>query len=230
MGIFNSAANQKKIDDLQTKVKELESKLKTEEEEITVRKLPKEPYKKLLIWSAPSRVFIRRERAWFVKIAAIAILAIIIAALFKDILVIILICVLVLITYLLAIIPPEKVKHEITTRGIKTVGTLYKWSDLKDFWISIKYNKKVLYVTTKMNFPHRLTLLLDQITDKEIIQLLSKYIDYKDFEGKQGWLSTLNDGVNIPIERYRSTFYKSDTAKYIPGKTKEKDSRKGKLI
>jgi hypothetical protein len=157
--------------------------------------------KTLLEWSAPSRVFKKRDKEYFTTIASIAVLIAIILLFFKEWLLIMVIVAMVFVTYVMATVPPEQVEHQITTLGIKTGGKNYDWEDLKRFWLSEKHNQKILYIDTKIRFPKRLILLLGETNEAEVKKMLSDYLSYE--EPEKTWMDNAGDWLtkNIPLEK-----------------------------
>lgn len=201
----------KKIEELKKKIEQLENEIqRSKQGEVKEKKIEKKekfvPMKILYAWKAPSRVFIPRDRVWFLTVGAIALVFILFFAFLLDYVVILVICVIVLIAFLLASVPPEKVEHQITTRGVKSFDTMYKWKDLKSFWIAQKHGLKLLYIDTKLRFPGRLLMLMKSRDEIKIIKHLRKFIDFKEFEEKQGWLSRVSDGEIIDPEKYLKSF------------------------
>jgi hypothetical protein len=198
----------KKINELQKKIAKLEKELergKKEEKGDGKEKKEKKtfiPMKILYSWEAPSRIFVPRDKAWFLKVAAVALLFVLFFAFLQDFIVILVICVMVLVTFLLASIPPDKVEHQITSKGIISIDVLYRWKDLKDFWVAEKFGYKVVYIKTKIEFPSRLMLVIKAKEEMKIVGLLLDKLEFAEYSKKQDWLSKVADGTMINPERY----------------------------
>ncbi len=209
-------STKKDISNLKKKIEELEKEIEQKEgnKEDKKKKLSSKraesvkkdgklvPFKVLLKWKAPVRVFMARDKAWFLKVAIVALLLIIFFAFLQDFIIILVVCVMVLITFLLASIPPEKVTHQITSYGIKSMDKLYKWKELEEFYVAEKLGQKILYVKTKMRFPSRLVLVINRKDELKIVEILINYLDYKEYEEKQSWISKISDGVTINPDKY----------------------------
>jgi len=158
--------------------------LKTEK----VEKKPVEEVKKpvelksLLKWQAAVRPFKKRDREYYTTIAAIVFLLAVILLFLKEWLLIAVMVALMFVAYVLATVPPEKVEHEITTRGVVTGGKTYKWGDLKGFWFSKKWKETILHIETKLSFPGRLMMLLGGADEKKIKEILQKQMEYEEPE------------------------------------------------
>ncbi|MFC1780482.1 hypothetical protein ACFLY9_02200 [Patescibacteria group bacterium] len=199
-----------KIDDLKKKIADLEKEIGNVKngKEKEVRKEPEKfiPLKILFKWSAAERVYVQRDKPWFLKIAVIALLLILFFAFLQDFMVILVICIIVLIAFLLGSIPPRKVEHKISNKGIESIDKLYKWDELKDFWIAEKGGSRILYVTSKLRFPSRLVMLIGIKDEETIVKLLGEKIDYREFEEKQGWITKATDGEMVNPVKYSHLF------------------------
>ncbi|MBN2016329.1 hypothetical protein JW766_05885 [Candidatus Dojkabacteria bacterium] len=197
-----------KINELKNRISELEKQIK-EQGEKGPEKEPAdsfEPLKILLAWKAPARIFVQRDKPWFLKIAIIALFIILFFAFLQDFFVILVVCITVLVAFLLASIPPQTVEHRLTNKGIYSIDTMYKWDDLKEFCIAEKTNRKVLYVATKLTFPSRLVILIHDKDEENIVRMIGEKLTYKTTEEKQGWVSKVTDGMIIQPEKYAHLF------------------------
>ncbi len=207
MGILNSNNNSKELDDLKSKIADLESQLDGKPKQI-------EQLKVLYTWTSPERIFVARDKPWFLKISIVFLIIILILAFMGQLVLIILCIALMMLIFALASFPPMEVTHEITNKGIRTIGKLYTWSELSSFWFSRKYDFAILNVDTKLNFPARLLLLLpykrmkmagevEAIYSSEIEDIktvLGNYLEMKiseDDNKKQGRISKLTEGEII---------------------------------
>lgn len=191
------------------KGKKKEKEVEAEKKEVKMVKKKKEgfvPTKTLVKWKAFSRVFVKRDKAWFLKVAIVGLLFILIAAFLQDFLVILVISVLVLIVFLLGSVPPDEVKHKITNKGIRSIGKLYKWEDMEEFWVAIKNNQRILYIKTNVRTTPKLVLLIPRRLERKIVKLVGQRLDYKDIGKKQGWLSKISDGEYVPAKKYYDLF------------------------
>ncbi|MBU1084790.1 hypothetical protein KKB06_00360 [Patescibacteria group bacterium] len=132
--------------------------------------------KSLLKWQAVVRPFKKRDRDYYTTIAAIVFLLAVILLFLKEWLLIAVLVALMFVAYVLATVEPEETDHEITTRGVVTGGRNYPWGDLKAFWFSKKWKDTILNIDTNLKFPGRLMMLIGDKTEKQIKDILSKYI------------------------------------------------------
>src|SRR3989344_3340584 len=123
----------------------------------------------LVSWRAPGRPFKRRDKEYYTTIGAIVVLVAIILLFLKEWLLIAVMIALAFVAYVLASVPPEEAKHELTNKGIRTGDKLYRWHELWRFWVEDKWRQKMLVVETRLKFPRRLLLMLGD-TDEELVK------------------------------------------------------------
>jgi len=131
--------------------------------------------KTLLEWEAPVRPFKKKDKEYFTTILAIVFLLAVILIFLKEWLLIAVIIALTFVVYVMGTIPPENVRHKITTRGIFTGSKNYQWEQLRRFWFGEKYGQKILYVEN-FGFPRVLMMLLGQTDKAKVKAVLSDYL------------------------------------------------------
>jgi len=193
------------LEKLQQEVERLKSKISEEE---TGKKPQTLATEVLYRWTVPSRIFRKKDRRWFVSIAFVILVFIILFAFLQDILPILVLVTLMFVLYLLGTVEPSDATHEITNKGIQTMNKLFKWENLKDFWFCRQDEWLKVYSDTSLQFPGRLIMLLKPSDDKKVFNLLKESLPYKEIE-KQDWLSRINDGEYIPLEVYMPKMEKS---------------------
>src|SRR3989344_7191475 len=135
------------------------------------REEPKEE-RLLLSWRAAGRPFKRRDREYYTTIGAIVFLVAIILLFLKEWLLIAVMIALAFVAYVLASVPPEETKHELTNKGIRTGDKLYRWQELWRFWIEEKWRQKMLVVETRYKFPRRVLLMLGEAGEEVVKRTL----------------------------------------------------------
>jgi hypothetical protein len=147
-----------------------------------IKKPPKELLREeetLLEWEAPSRPFKRRGKEYFTTIGAIVVLLIMICAFLRELLLIGVVLAFAFVLYVLATIPPGKVKNKITTKGIVSAGHTYSWDKLTLFWFSEAYEQKILNLKTSLGFPGQVLLLLGKTEEDRVKKTLSAYLKFE---------------------------------------------------
>ena len=139
------------------------------------REEPKEE-RVLVSWRAAGRPFKRRDREYYTTIGAIVFLVAIILLFLKEWLLIAVMIALAFVAYVLASVPPEETKHELTNKGIRTGEKLYRWQELWRFWIEEKWRQKMLVVETRYKFPRRLLLMLGEADEELVKRTLKEYL------------------------------------------------------
>lgn len=204
-----------KIDELRKKIEQLEKEIAKDKEKKnqSLKKslesthfIPKEIFYK---WKSPIRYFVKRDRPWFVKASVVALTLIIVAAFFQDVMLVLTISVISLLLFLLATVKPDDVTHELSNKGITTMGKFYKWEDLKDFYVCKKYSQKIVFVSTNLKIPGRISFLVNDGTEeKKVVKIIGKFLDYAEIPEKQSWLNRLTEGDIVNPDVYLSLYKK----------------------
>ena len=177
----------------------VEGKAKLKEDPVQKKKVVQNI--KLFEWSAPERYQIKLQSKNFLIIVVISLLFIsLLAVLGKYYLIAAIISVLFVI-YAAGSTKPLIAKHKITARGIETVGKLYEWYMLEDFYFCKKGNMYTLLVQTKLNFPKALVLLCNEKDKDPIFVILQKKLLYRDIRKKLSKVDVLSFGEYVPLER-----------------------------
>jgi hypothetical protein len=138
---------------------------------------PMKPMKEevILEWSSPSRPFKKRNRQFFSTIGIIALLISLILFFAGQVLIIAVVISVVFLGYVLATVPPDTIKHRITTYGINSDGILYYWEELGRFWFDTKLGQQLVSIETD-RFPIRIVLLLGDQPEELIRDILSEVL------------------------------------------------------
>lgn len=149
-----------------------EKQEKIEPQAVVVRR---EPERDLVVWTAPSRPFKRRDRQFFVTIFASAGIISLIIFLAEGIMPVILIITLVFLYYILSTVPPENVEYKITTKGIKIADNLTDWHLINNFWFGRRLNSDMLFFNV-FKIPGRIELVINPEIKEELKKEISAYI------------------------------------------------------
>lgn len=135
--------------------------------------------KTLLEWVSPARVFFPKGKKYFSNLGLIILIAGIVLIFFKEFTIVVVILALAFVSYALSTVPPERLKHKITTQGLVSGEHSYFWKDLKDFWVVDVNGVPVLQIDTNLRFPGRLFLLIEKPADKDLlVKTLSAYLPF----------------------------------------------------
>jgi len=162
--------------------------------------LQPQPEELLVEWTAPVRPFKKRNRQYYVTIAALVLLVSLILFLAGQFLFIAVVLAFAFVNYVLSAVPPENIVNHITTYGIRTDNALYPWEEMKRFWYTEKYGSILLHVEIA-RFPHHLTLLLGDLKKEQLTPILSQIIiegapQPTSFDKAANWIQE-----NIPLEK-----------------------------
>lgn len=126
-------------------------------------------------WSAPSRPHKQRQRKYFGTIAIFVVLIGLILFFLSQFLLIGVVIAIAFLVYVLEMVPPGMVDHQITTFGIRVEKTLYYWDELGFFWFGQRYGQKMVHVEVA-RFPWRLTMMLGNVPEDDLKTLLSQVL------------------------------------------------------
>lgn len=153
----------------------------------------------ILEWDALSRPFKQRSRQFFSTLVIIVILVSLILFFAGQFIPIAVIVALAFLAYILSVIPPTFVRHQITTFGLRVEDNLYYWEELGRFWFTEKYGQPILHIEVD-RFPGRLTLLLGQQKVEDMREIFSEILleqqpEATFFDKAAAWLEN-----KIPLE------------------------------
>lgn len=143
-----------------------------------------DPVKTLLSWVAPSRPFRKKDRSYYITIAIIVALLILISLLAKEIILIGVLLAFTFVVYVLAFIPPEDIEYKISTQGVTIGDHFYFWTDLDSFWFSQKEGCQIVHILTNLHFPGQLLLMLGDKSENEVKNVLAKYLPFSEIAPK----------------------------------------------
>lgn len=159
----------------------------------------------LLEWSSSSWPFKKRTREFYRTVGALIFLLSVILFFFQEFLLIGLILATFFAFYVLSSVPPEQMKHKITTLGVETANIFHRWEVLHEFWFDERYGEKIVVIRTLLPFPTHLQMLLGDISPDKIQKALADHLPYKEkiektwLDNAAAWLSK-----NIPLEKASS--------------------------
>jgi hypothetical protein len=214
-GIFGSGdvAREAQIRDLQKQIEDLKSKLDEKKQEelpkqYRLAKALSEESKILFKWSAPARVYVKRNRQWYWTVALVVLAIVVLLAFFQQLALIAAVIAFMFVIYVVSTVPPGDIEYRLTDHGVE-IGdvkkpedmTAYTWEQIDTFWFSFKQNREVLNLDMKIAFPNRLALLFGRTDRKRIVDTLQEKLPYKAApKRKPGWLERATDGIYIPFE------------------------------
>lgn len=135
----------------------------------------KELEKDLLVWTAPSRPFKRRDKQFYLTTISIAGIVCLILFLAEGAMPVILIISLIFLYYVLSTVEPEKIEYKITNKGIKVGDKRTIWQFLGRFWFSQRHDSLLLILETGF-LPGRMELVINSEIKENIKNILKDYL------------------------------------------------------
>jgi hypothetical protein len=135
--------------------------------------------KDLVIWSAPSRPFKRRNKDFYVTVIAMAAVTGIVLFLIEGWLPVILVISLVFLFYVMATVEPEVIEYRITNLGIRIAGKLTDWNIMGRFWFTKRLDNELLVIETR-TLPGRLELVITPEIKEKIRKELAEYLTHEE--------------------------------------------------
>ena len=136
--------------------------------------------KELYSWKSPERLFIPRNKKWFTYVIALVLLLSLILLFLQQFIIIAPVLAIAFVSYILASVPPEEMKHALTTQGLNSGGHSYLWQELGDFWFTTKHGETLIHIDTYLNFPRRLIILLGKAEKEKIKEIMVQYIPFRE--------------------------------------------------
>src|SRR5579859_4368652 len=138
-----------------------------------------DPEKDLVVWMAPARPFKRRNKDFYVTVAAMAGVTALVLFLIEGWLPVILVISLVFLFYVMSTVEPENIEYKITTKGIKIAGHLNDWAGMGRFWFTKRLDNNLLVIETRA-LPGRLELVIKPELEEQIKKEMTKYLTYEE--------------------------------------------------
>lgn len=156
----------------------------------------------LIEWTAPERIFVKKSREFYRKIAVIIIFFSLLLLIFKEIVFVAVLLAVYFVVYVATSIPPKNVTHQITTNGLNYASShLYKWDYFSSFFMESKNGYDLLTLNTVDQLPGRMSLILEQGMDKnKVVTVVNEFVSI-DEEPKstmyEGFMSKVAAKIKI---------------------------------
>ncbi|MCL4360391.1 hypothetical protein M1555_04035 [Patescibacteria group bacterium] len=153
-----------------------------------------------LEWSSPSRLFKRRDKEYFTNVGAIVVLLLIILVFAREFVLIAAVVSIVFLIYVLSTVPPEEIRHRISSLGIMTGAHTYRWEELGDFWFEEQWGQTML-VIRPFRAPREIILLAGQSKEK-VKSIVGRYIEFQE-EPQKNWVDNAASWITekIPLDK-----------------------------
>ena len=157
----------------------------------------------LLVWTSPSRLFKKRDKEYFTNIVAIVFLFCVIFVFAREYALMAAAISILFLVYVLATVPPEDIKHRLTSMGIESAGHYNRWEEFADFWFEEQWGQ-VMMVLRPMMGP-RMIILLGSEPRAKVKGIVADYIPYRE-EPVKSWVDNAATWITekIPLEKPQS--------------------------
>lgn len=169
---------------------------------LTPKMMEAEEVKTLLSWEAHSRPFRKKDRSYYITIAILVTLLVLIALLAREFLLIGALLSLAFVAYVLAFVPPHNITYKISTQGVTIGEDFYFWHFLDSFWFKEKDGSKVLHIQTRLRFPAQLMLVLGHKDEEKVKKIVARFLPFVEVPYKS-WMERWSDSLqkNFPLEK-----------------------------
>ena len=152
-------------------------------------------------WDASERLLKKRDKEFFTTVGAVVLLLLVILFILGEWFLSVVVIALSFFAYVMSTVEPEKVRHQITSRGLVVAGKKYAFSELGRFWFGYQWGQKILYVENRASFPGRLVMILGKVNDKKIKQVLIKHLTFE--EPEKTWVDNASSWLSsrVPLEK-----------------------------
>ncbi len=163
----------------------------------------RKPIYSLYKWDAPERVFEKKTKQWYVTMAAISLFVIVISALTNNFVFIFVVIAMMMLMFALNTVPPRKITHEITNKGINIFGGLHRWNETKAFWVTERGGHTLInfeFINDSNDEVERTIILQGEGDIKQIVNNIVQHVDYLSAqELGSNPLRKWIDGVYMPL-------------------------------
>jgi hypothetical protein len=151
-------------------------------------------------WEAAERAFKTRDRDFWITAISILVLVSIILFFIKEFFLIIALFSVLFLYYVLATVPPEKVKNKITNRGVYFGEARYSWDLLERFWFKPSLNSEMIHFETLLRFPRQVSIVINGEDKEKLKELIVKKIPL--LESPPAFVDKLTKwvGDRLPLE------------------------------
>lgn len=156
-------------------------------------------------WEAPERVFEVKDKKWYLIISSVSMFLIILGLLTENYGFVAAIIALVILLYALNNVPPTKVTHEITNKGISIYSKLHVWKDIEKFWISKRGDNSFLNleIRVKKDDMEQAIVFIGDGDTKAIVSYMSQFVDYvSQREVNNSYINRLIFGEIQPLSSF----------------------------
>lgn len=159
--------------------------------------------KTLLEWDAPSRMYRKRNKEYYVNILLLVLACETILFLFSQYVFMLVVLSLGFLMYSFAVTPPDTVRCRLSTEGVAVGEHFYLWQELYDFYFKKRNGFETVHLRTKAFLPGELILLLGEVTKEQMKNTLLPYLPYREVV-RQSMSEKAGDWISrtFPLDRH----------------------------
>ena len=191
------------IAELKEQLAQMQERLVSYEQTQVPEEYPEVEVKTLYSWKSPQRIFVPRNRRWFIYIILIVLLISLVLLFFRQFITIAPLLAIAFVAYVFSSVPPEDTEHHITTQGLTSSNHSYLWEELADFWFTERNDQTILHIDTWLNFPRRLIVLIGDGNKEDIKGFLARYIPFREIP-KTSWMDRTSDYLSAKFHKIAS--------------------------
>jgi hypothetical protein len=187
------------IEELKKQLHSLQEKISSYEKE----ELPKFKVVELYSWEAPERVFIPRNKKWFLYLILLLLIIFVVILFLQEFIILVPVAAVGFVAYVLASVPPQTSQHKITNQGLNAGGHSYLWKELAEFWFTKENDETILHIATYLNFPRRIIMLIGNGDKEKIKEILLSHIPFREIP-KRNWMDKVGDFLSEKFHKLTS--------------------------
>ena len=158
--------------------------------------------KTLLSWHAPGRPFRKRPKEYYMNVAIITLILLVILFFLQLYVLMVVLLALDFVMFALTTVPPHDFRYRISTEGITVEDHFFLWQELYDFYFKTLEGSPTVIVRTKSYYPGALTIILGDMTVDHVKSALLPYLPFREYveptfvERSSDWLKK-----TFPLEK-----------------------------
>ncbi len=131
--------------------------------------------KELFSWEAPSRVFIKKDKDFWVKIVVASSIFGFIIFIAEGVMPVLILISVLFLFYIFTTVEPEIVVYKITTKGVRIGDSLNSWQYFTRFWFAQRGRSNFL-ILESLQLPGRLEIIVGEKDREKIRKILEDYL------------------------------------------------------
>lgn len=126
----------------------------------------------VLVWRSMERAYKMRGKEFFSTVVVLALLVSVILFFIEGLMPVMVIWAIFFVVWSANRTPPVETDHRLTTLGIRTGGSFFRFSEMRQAWVEEKYADRVLRIMLS-KFPGQASLIIKKEDERKIIEYLA---------------------------------------------------------